>query len=849
MKRVMGVISIAVALVMASLIGVPTAQASVTATTIAVHAGNNQTAPPGTAVSTAPAVIVTGADRVPVAGVSVTFAVASGGGTLGSPATVTTGADGIATAPTWTLGATAGSNTLTATASGLTGSPVTFTAMGTLCTNSGGAGSEDNPFQIATAADLERITSYGECRALGLHYKQTADITLTNSSWHPIGDGGSTSFGGTFDGDGKSISGLRAISAGDAPLSYNRGLFGTTDGATLRNIRLINVNVTGEAYIGGLVGNAESTLIENCSVSGIVGSSTADPSAGIIVADHSVGGVVGWATNSVIRRTTSTATVSMKVDSPETISVAAFTGGIVGQSMNTIIEDSSASGIVTGSTFVGGIVGALLRGSVVGSTSSATVTGVGSVGGLVGHADVVESGGVEGPITVTRSHATGDVTAHRNVGGLIGSVYGHRSHASSISESSATGSVNLRAEGTFAGGLIGDLYGFVDVSKSFASVDIRVDRTERVEVIAGTPPQTIIHKARYVGALVGEASGDTATIGVPLVEDSYATGSLGLSAGSGGIEFGGVLAWSSGITVRRYFYSGIIDMPMFRGFQGVGVIIDSPPSVPLTVDGVFWNSQSSGISSAVLAPYYSLTGTATALNDGQMRYSTNFPGWDFSTVWGYDCSTSIYPQLRSINSSATATSCPEPPPSTGGGTSTTDPTPTPTPTPTSTSAATSEPAPTAPDLGNPRRVSGSQLAAIPPSQIGLIPAADFGRIPAAAFAALTPQQVAALTPGQVNAIRPARAAALTPAAVAAMSPGQLASLRPRSVGALKPAALAGLSGEQLSALRPAAIASIPPDVLARLSVEQLRALTPAQVRAMTPEQRAALSPRQRGALA
>src|SRR5439155_1415712 len=41
------------------------------------------------------------------------------------------GTDGIAAATSWTLSATAGTNTLTATASGLTGSPVTFTATGT----------------------------------------------------------------------------------------------------------------------------------------------------------------------------------------------------------------------------------------------------------------------------------------------------------------------------------------------------------------------------------------------------------------------------------------------------------------------------------------------------------------------------------------------------------------------------------------------------------------------------------------------------------------------------------------------------------------------------------------------
>ena len=103
-----------------------------TSLTIAINAGNNQSATAGSAVATAPSVIVKDSNNNPVSGVSVTFAVATGGGSLGSPTTVTTNASGIATSPTWTLGATAGSNTLTATATGLTGSPLTFTATGTV---------------------------------------------------------------------------------------------------------------------------------------------------------------------------------------------------------------------------------------------------------------------------------------------------------------------------------------------------------------------------------------------------------------------------------------------------------------------------------------------------------------------------------------------------------------------------------------------------------------------------------------------------------------------------------------------------------------------------------------------
>ena len=101
---------------------------------IAVNAGDNQSAAAGTAVSTDPSVIVKDAGGNPVAGVQVTFAVASGDGSV-TGATPTTNGSGIATVGSWTLGPTAGNNnnTLTATAagSGISGNPVTFTASAT----------------------------------------------------------------------------------------------------------------------------------------------------------------------------------------------------------------------------------------------------------------------------------------------------------------------------------------------------------------------------------------------------------------------------------------------------------------------------------------------------------------------------------------------------------------------------------------------------------------------------------------------------------------------------------------------------------------------------------------------
>jgi len=100
------------------------------ATQITLNAGDNQTATVGMAVATPPSVLVLDQFNNPVSGVAGTFAVATGGGSL-TDGSQTTNAAGIAMVGSWTLGPTAGPNTLTASSIGLSGSPVTFTATGT----------------------------------------------------------------------------------------------------------------------------------------------------------------------------------------------------------------------------------------------------------------------------------------------------------------------------------------------------------------------------------------------------------------------------------------------------------------------------------------------------------------------------------------------------------------------------------------------------------------------------------------------------------------------------------------------------------------------------------------------
>jgi hypothetical protein len=108
-----------------------TALAATGAAHVVAFAGASQTGLVGYAVNVRPAVLVTDASDQPVAGAGVTFAVGSGGGSA-TGASVLTDANGVAQVGSWTLGATPGANTLTATVSGagISGNPVTAGATG-----------------------------------------------------------------------------------------------------------------------------------------------------------------------------------------------------------------------------------------------------------------------------------------------------------------------------------------------------------------------------------------------------------------------------------------------------------------------------------------------------------------------------------------------------------------------------------------------------------------------------------------------------------------------------------------------------------------------------------------------
>ncbi|MEQ1855552.1 MAG: Ig-like domain-containing protein [Longimicrobiales bacterium] len=118
------------------------------ATQVVVTAGNSQSAVAGAPVGVPPSVAVRDQFGNGVAGVAVTFAVTSGGGSITGGSQTSAGASGTATVGSWTLGGAAGANTLSVTATGV-GAPAVVTATGL-------SGAADSIY--ATAGDAQTDT-------------------------------------------------------------------------------------------------------------------------------------------------------------------------------------------------------------------------------------------------------------------------------------------------------------------------------------------------------------------------------------------------------------------------------------------------------------------------------------------------------------------------------------------------------------------------------------------------------------------------------------------------------------------------------------------------------------------
>ncbi len=432
----------------------------------------------------------------------------------------------------------------------------------------GADGTASKPYPLCTVAQMQSVAN-----TTSLWNKQFKLMTDLQLSTLTGAIGTSTNpFSGVFDGNGRQL--------GEFTRSSNTnhvGLFGYVQGGTIKNLTITNFNVSGESYVGGLVGYVASGTLDSVnSLGGLsVGSSGSTT--------RYVGGLVGFLGGAAINCNSSTLGALIGVTVSPTDDPA---GGLVGFVSSTgSVKKSSSTGLVTfvgaaGVGAVGGLVGQL-SGLVEDSSSSATVQANSQerAGGLVGDAT---SGSI-----VRRSYATGPVTAVTYVGGLVGAAA-----TTTVENSWASGPVS--ASGQYSGGLIG------------RSDDGSVMRSYAIGTVSG---------ASEVGGLIGYVSGTS-------VSDSYARGNVSNSTTGGA---GALFGQTSGGTMSNDYASGAVTGSGTRG----GVVGTRSTG---TYTACLWNTTATpGLNGAGSGATTGLFGKTEVQLKQQATYTAQ--SWEFTTIW------------------------------------------------------------------------------------------------------------------------------------------------------------------------------------------------------------------------
>jgi hypothetical protein len=330
---------------------------------------------------------------------------------------------------------------------------LTLLLLAAACEQSAGTGPTAS-ITLGTAADLAKIGADPAYPVDG-DYTLGADLTLEN--WTPIGSSDAP-FAGAFNGNDRTLT----INNGSG------GLFGFTDGAVISNVTVagtISAAGNGTVQAGGIVGNAENTVISFC-VS----------SVDVTVEGHghnsSAGGIAGYMlNNSVVVNCSAGGTVILR--SGETGGLMLYAGGIAGYQGTGLVAAGSSGCVISRSYFTGsvvveggypyagGIAGYNYCGSVIREcySTNGSVTARGAnlpyAGGISGYNSMTPAN----PAVIENCYSSMTVSAlATSKQALAGGISGANAGEALISKCYATGAVYATVDGigaADAGGSIG----------------------------------------------------------------------------------------------------------------------------------------------------------------------------------------------------------------------------------------------------------------------------------------------------------------------------------------------------------------------------------------------------------
>ena len=341
-----------------------------------------------------------------------------------------------------------------------------------------GDGTENNPWQITTIEYLMELAAfvnagYGSQTA-GVFYKLMNDVTDyltigTATGWVPIGNNAISGavFQGNFDGNGKKVSNIRINQSTTSCI----GLFGYVYEAHIHDTEVeVYQAITGDQYVGALIGIANNSTIENCYATGKV------------VGNYAVGGLIGVNFYSTIR---------------DCYAICNVRGYIMYGGVNTT---------------VGGFIGMNI-GTVSTSYADGGVTATGN-----------EAGGFAGTNNdfIINCYAVGNVTGEALfTGGFVGA----NKDDGRISACYATG--NITTTGDFIGGLVGMNSKSAIIRNCVAANDTVAGGISNANRIAGGNTGTLSHNYAYNGMTITPSGGDagiSATMDTLMSFNFYNTG-------------------------------------------------------------------------------------------------------------------------------------------------------------------------------------------------------------------------------------------------------------------------------------------------------------------------------------
>ncbi|MBK8247972.1 MAG: Ig-like domain-containing protein [Gemmatimonadetes bacterium] len=379
------------------------------AATMTLVTGNNQSAQAGRPLAIAPSVVIQDANGNPLPGIIVTFSVTSGGGTAVG-ARQTTDATGTAEVGAWFLGTAPGTNTMTASSTGLPA--VTFTATGL----AGAAVS-----MVANAPLVQSATA-------GSAVATPPSVIVRDLAGNPV-PGIQVTFGVTAGGGAVVGSPATTNASGVATLtSWTLGTAVGTNLVVANAAGLPSVTFTATGTAGPA---ANVVIVSGNNQAGIAGSPVATPpkvrvtdAAGNAVSGATVTFAVtgGSGTVSGATQTTDAAgeaavgSWTLGSGSPNTLSATVTGSGITGNPL-TFTADAATAIVITGPP---------TSPQTLGTNFSFTVELRNSAGGTVSLAGVpltvaiATGGGTLNGVTTVNTLSTGAVTFTVNVTGVAG---------------------------------------------------------------------------------------------------------------------------------------------------------------------------------------------------------------------------------------------------------------------------------------------------------------------------------------------------------------------------------------------------------------------------------------------